>query len=293
MRGGKSVCHFKGAAFRLKVGLCAKKPKLTRKVTRKCHIKKVAHCEYQNKCCSIIETCRGKRCSTKKNCAFRGAKVKKCHKPTIKVTYHTKCKILSFRKCQNRLNCCETKTTRRGSVKCSKKKACSWRGDVKVITTGSCKIKKHRPVLATPKHCSIYADPHCTPFDNAVFNNQVPGDWVLYEGENLSAHYRGVYHYGWVGWVGPTRFGIKLFNVRIFTTGFNFEHLVVDHKKISIANGKTQIGQGYVTKNGNTLIFSTGMGEDLTIQSLYWNQVWDIKKKMHGLKLMITSLMLG
>jgi len=64
---GKSQCHYRGAAFRIRVGLCAKKPKLTRKVTRKCHIRKVAHCTYQNKCCATIVTCRGKRCSTKKN----------------------------------------------------------------------------------------------------------------------------------------------------------------------------------------------------------------------------------
>jgi len=40
---------------------------------------------------------------------------------------------------------------------------------------------------------------------------------------------------------------------------------------------KTQLGRGYVLKTDKTLVFSSGIGEDLTIQSLHWDQVWNLK----------------
>jgi len=82
--------------------------------------------------------------------------------------------------------------------------------------------------------CTLYADPHVQGFSRKFYDAQTEGDWVLYRGRHLSAHYRGR-RFG--AWVGPVKFGVKLKRNRIYTTGFKLERLELNGKIINIKNG--------------------------------------------------------
>jgi len=113
--------------------------------------------------------------------------------------------------------------------------------------------------------CQLYADPHVQGFNTKHFEAQTVGDWVLYRGENLSAHYRGK---SMGAWVGPIKFGVKLFHHRIYSLGFSQSTLLIDGKQVTISEGKTEIGhRGFVFKNGSKFTFSTGDGEEVDFVS--------------------------
>jgi len=80
------------------------------------------------------------------------------------------------------------------------------------------------------------------------FNAQTEGDWVLYRGTDVSAHYRGK-RFG--AWVGPIKFGLRVFENRIYTVGFTFDKLLINGDLRSIANGRTELSKGFILRNGN------------------------------------------
>jgi len=73
------------------------------------------------------------------------------------------------------------------------------------------------------------------------FNAQVVGDWVLYKGKNLSAHYRGK---SFGVWVGPIKFGVRLFKYKIYSVGFKFDKLEINGKIHRIMNGVKRLKHG-------------------------------------------------
>jgi hypothetical protein len=115
--------------------------------------------------------------------------------------------------------------------------------------------------------CELYADPHVKGFTKN-FDAQTEGDWVLYRGRRLSAHYRGK-RFG--AWVGPIKFGVKLYRHRIYTTDFTFNTLKIDGKVVALNNGQIKVGKrSTITRLNNKVTFSTGEGEDLDIVSFGW-----------------------
>jgi len=108
--------------------------------------------------------------------------------------------------------------------------------------------------------CALYADPHVHGFNNKYFEAQTVGDWLLYRGTDLSAHYRGK---SFGSWVGPIKFGVRLFHNRIFSIGFTFDKLLINGRVRNISNGKTKLGHGEIRRNGNTITFSNKNGEEV------------------------------
>jgi len=129
------------------------------------------------------------------------------------------------------------------------------------------KHRHHRRHGKKVKSCSIYADPHVTGFSGKVFNAQTVGDWVLYRGDKLSAHYRGVAMKPLVGnaqWVGAIKFAIRIFHHKIYSTGFNLNTLKIDGEEKRVENGiKIQLGRAFILRNGASITFSTGEGEEV------------------------------
>jgi hypothetical protein len=118
--------------------------------------------------------------------------------------------------------------------------------------------KKHKKSTIT---CSLFADPHVVGSNKRHFEAQTVGDWELYNGENLSVHYRGIQMRGWVASV---KFGVRLFNDKIYSTDLGFNSLKINGQVRPIQNGRTQISnEGVVIKNGNKLTFSTNQGEEV------------------------------
>jgi len=120
--------------------------------------------------------------------------------------------------------------------------------------------KKHRKIV-TRVQCSLFADPHVTGFNSRSYNAQTVGDWVLYRGENLSAHYRGI---SMGSWVGAVKFGVRLYGDRITSHDLSFNSIIINGQLQNLGNGKTKISErGSVTKAGNKLTFSTNDGEEV------------------------------
>jgi len=116
--------------------------------------------------------------------------------------------------------------------------------------------------------CEIYADPHVHGFNQKYFNAQTVGDWVIYRGENLSAHYRGK---SFGSWVGIVKYGVKLFDAKIYSVAFNLNKLIINGEERNIPNGITKLSNGgIIQKNGNKLTFSSGRGEDVDFVSYGW-----------------------
>jgi len=102
--------------------------------------------------------------------------------------------------------------------------------------------------------CQLYADPHAQGFDKKYFDAQTVGDWVLYRGKRLSAHYRGK-RFG--AWVGPIKFGVRLYHHRIYSVGFKFDKLKIDGEVRDIQQGVTKLKRGKITVVGNKITFSS------------------------------------
>jgi len=110
--------------------------------------------------------------------------------------------------------------------------------------------------------CELYADPHVKGFNKHFFNAQTEGDWVLYRGSDVSAHYRGK-RFG--AWVGPIKFGIRVHHTKIYTIGFTFDNLLINGEKRHIANGRTELHKGYIIRANNKITFSNGNGEEVDL----------------------------
>jgi len=108
--------------------------------------------------------------------------------------------------------------------------------------------------------CSIFADPHVTPFSGAMYNAQVLGDWVAYGGFNLEAHYTGNSH---GSWVGVMKYGVELYGHKIESIGFDVGSLKIDGHVRSTAQ-KIHLSHGTITRSGNSLSFNTNDGEEVT-----------------------------
>jgi len=132
--------------------------------------------------------------------------------------------------------------------------------------------KKIKPILIrrySPKRsfrvnritCELYADPHVKGFNKKYFNAQTVGDWILYKGKNLSAHYRGK---SFGSWVGAVKFGVRLYKYKIYSTGFNFETVKVNGRLKKLLNGVNKLKHGgFIKKEGNKITFSTNDGEEV------------------------------
>jgi len=120
--------------------------------------------------------------------------------------------------------------------------------------------------------CQLYADPHVHGFSGKNYNAQTVGDWVLYKGKNLSAHYRGK---SMGVWVGAIKFGIHLFHhYKIYTIGFKFDKLLINDKVKKIIEGTTNLKHGgAIIKKNNIVYFSTDDGEEVELVSFgsYFN----------------------
>jgi len=111
--------------------------------------------------------------------------------------------------------------------------------------------------------CSLYADPHVQGFSKKYYNAQVVGDWVLYKGHHMAAHYRGK---SMGSWVGAIKFGVRIHHHRIFTVDFALNALKIDGRVVSLSNGEIKVGKrGTIVKSGNQVTFKTNMGEELDI----------------------------
>jgi len=133
----------------------------------------------------------------------------------------------------------------------------------KVIIKKEKKVHKIYELKRNQVTCTLYADPHVQGFNRKTYDAQKVGDWVLYRGENLAAHYRGK---SMGVWVGSIKFGIRLFHHRIYTTGFNFNTLKIDGKVRNIKEGKNKVGKrGTITKVGTKVTFSTNIGEEVDL----------------------------
>jgi len=116
--------------------------------------------------------------------------------------------------------------------------------------------------------CNIFADPHVTPFSGAMYNAQVLGDWVAYGGFRLESHYRGK---SMGSWVSINSWGVLLDGHRIESQGFSASSITVDGQHHNLG-GKHQVGDGSITKSGNTITFSID-GEEVsfTTYGSYFN----------------------
>jgi len=120
-------------------------------------------------------------------------------------------------------------------------------------------MKKVRRVKIVKRQtCELFADPHVHGFSGANYNAQTVGDWVLYQGKHLSAHYRGKSK---GSWVGAIEFGVKLFDNRIYSIGFNVERIRLNGEVRHIPEGTTKLDRGEITRKGQQITFSTVRGE--------------------------------
>jgi len=124
--------------------------------------------------------------------------------------------------------------------------------------------KKEKPKCArgAVRSCNIFADPHVTPFTGGMYNAQVLGDWVAYGGFRLESHYRGK---SFGSWVGIISFGVVLDGHMIKSTGINANRITIDGHSKEVG-GKIQVGDGSITKSGNTITFSID-GEEVSFTS--------------------------
>jgi len=60
------------------------------------------------------------------------------------------------------------------------------------------------------------------------------GDWVLYRGVHLSAHYRGV---KMGSWVGAVKFGVRLYGDRITSNDLTFNSIRINGEVQTLTNG--------------------------------------------------------
>jgi len=108
--------------------------------------------------------------------------------------------------------------------------------------------------------CSLYADPHVHGFNKKYFEAQTVGDWILYKGRRLSVHYRGK---SFGSWVGPIKFGVKIFKHKIYSVGFTFDKLRIDGRIRNVPNGVLKLKRGLIRRAGNKITFSTNNGEEV------------------------------
>jgi len=174
-------------------------------------------------------------------------------------------------KCPNREKytiSCKKRGLRRGALRQCIQDLCN--GLSKEIENKMIKINHNEKIehirikprkIVSRVQCSLYADPHVTGFNNRNYNAQTVGDWVLYRGENLSAHYRGI-RMG--SWVGAVKFGVRLYGDRITSHDLSFNSIIINGQFQNLSDGKTKISErGSVTKAGNKLTFSTNDGEEV------------------------------
>jgi len=126
------------------------------------------------------------------------------------------------------------------------------------------KHHKEKPKCArgAVRSCNIFADPHVTPFVGGMYNAQVLGDWVAYGGFRLESHYRGR---SMGSWVGIVQFGVVLDGHHISSTGINANRVSIDGHEVDVGS-KVVVGDGHISKSGNTLTFSID-GEEVSFTS--------------------------
>jgi len=130
----------------------------------------------------------------------------------------------------------------------------------KIINNNKKEYKKKLKKRVTRIQCSMFADPHVHGFNNRNYEAQTVGDWILYRGDNLSAHYRGK-RMSRV-WVGAVKFGVRLYNDRIYSNDLQFKTLIINGHVKHLNAGVTNLsGKGTVIKAGNKLTFNTNDGE--------------------------------
>jgi len=130
----------------------------------------------------------------------------------------------------------------------------------KIINNNKKEYKKATKKRVTRIQCSMFADPHVHGFNNRNYDAQTVGDWVLYKGDNLSAHYRGK-RMSRV-WVGAVKFGVRIYNDRIYSNDLQFKTLIINGHVKQLNAGVTNLsGRGTVIKAGNKLTFNTNDGE--------------------------------
>jgi len=137
----------------------------------------------------------------------------------------------------------------------------------KVVVKIDKKLKKYDRVHRIT--CELYADPHVHGFNKKDFNAQTLGDWVLYRGKHLSAHYRGK---SFGSWVGPVKYGVRLYDHKIYSVGFDLSKLRINGKIRTILEGELKLNGkgGIIRKNKNTITFSTNHGEEVDFISFGW-----------------------
>jgi len=65
-------------------------------------------------------------------------------------------------------------------------------------------------------------------------------------------------------WVGAIKFAIRIFHHKIYSTGFNLNTLKIDGEERKVENGiKIQLGRAFILRNGASITFSTGDGEEV------------------------------
>jgi len=119
--------------------------------------------------------------------------------------------------------------------------------------------------------CQLFADPHVYGFNKKNFEAQTEGDWLLYRGLNLAAHYRGK-RFG--GWVGPVNYGIRIFGQRIASRGINANIVNIDGINKNLPQGKTRLPRGgFINVAGSKITFGTEDGEevDFVAHGSYFN----------------------
>jgi len=133
--------------------------------------------------------------------------------------------------------------------------------------------EKHKLIHVKRVHrvqCQLYADPHVYAFNTHRFDAQVEGDWVIYRGLYLSAHYRGK-RFG--SWVGPVKYGIRLYGQRIASRGFG-NTVNIDGQNTNLNQGINRLPKGgYINVQGAKTTYSTEDGEEIDFVSggTYYN----------------------
>jgi len=134
--------------------------------------------------------------------------------------------------------------------------------------------KKKIPIKRENRlECQLYADPHCRGFSGATYDAQIEGDWVLYRGLHLKAHYRGKKFPG-ATWVALIHYGIRIYNQRISSRGFNVHSVNIDGVDRELKDGRNNLKRGgFINVQGNKITYSTNDGEEVDFISYgsYYN----------------------
>jgi len=126
--------------------------------------------------------------------------------------------------------------------------------------------KKTPEIVRRRLTCDLYADPHARSFSGVPFEAQTEGDWLLYQGENMEAHYRGK---RFKNWIGIVQFGVKIGTDIIKSSGFL--RTTINGENVDLNDGKEhKIKHGFVVKKGRTTTISTGDGEEIDFISHGW-----------------------